>query len=120
LVVVLHCGWLWTIVDELREEANGLKRIDTHSHPKMSKHFKFDPVSVERMVRMARRVGLDGLALTEHFHATDFWAVHEHLERTYPVEGGVFCHQPEAKRPCSRAPAQRTQYIVACVLQDRK
>src|SRR5207245_5556464 len=29
-------------------------------------------------------------------------------------------HQPEAKRPCSRAPAQRTQYIVACVLQDRK
>ncbi len=67
-----------------------MKRIDTHSHPKMSKHFKFDPVSVERMVRMARRVGLDGLALTEHFHATDFWAVHEHLERTYPVEGGVF------------------------------
>jgi predicted metal-dependent phosphoesterase TrpH len=78
------------IVDELREEANGLKRIDTHSHPKMSKHFKFDPMSVERMVRMARRVGLDGLALTEHFHATDFWAVHEHLERTYPAEGGVF------------------------------
>src|SRR3989442_3016491 len=56
----------------------------------MSKHFKFDPVSVERMVRMARRVGLDGLALTEHFHATDFWAVHDHLERTYPLEGGVF------------------------------
>src|SRR5437899_11321366 len=67
-----------------------LKRIDTHSHPKMSKHFKFDPMSVERMVRMARRVGLDGLALTEHFHATDLWAVHEHLERTYPAEGGVF------------------------------
>src|SRR5262247_2993032 len=77
-------------VDELREEANGLKRIDTHSHPKMSKHFKFDPRSVQRMVRMAGRVGLDGLALTEHFHATDFWAVHEHLERTYPSDGGVF------------------------------
>jgi hypothetical protein len=67
-----------------------LKRIDTHSHPNMSKHFKFAPVSVDRMVRMARRVGLDGFALTEHFHATDFWAVHEHLERRYPVEGGVF------------------------------
>src|SRR5215831_5912291 len=90
LVVVLHCGWLWTTVDELREEANGLKRIDTHSHPKMSKHFKFDPMNVQRMIRMARRVGLDGLSLTEHFHATDFWAVHDHLERTYPSEGGVF------------------------------
>lgn len=67
-----------------------MKRIDTHSHPKMSKHFKFDPMSVERMIRMARRVGLDGLALTEHFHATDFWAVHDHLERTFPAEGGVF------------------------------
>src|SRR4030095_2932639 len=49
-----------------------------------------DPMSVERMIWMARRVGLDGLALTEHFHATDFWAVHDHLERTYPVDGGVF------------------------------
>src|SRR2546425_6092540 len=56
----------------------------------MSKHFKFDPVSVERMVRMARRVGLDGLGLTEHFPATDFGAAHDHLERTYPLEGGVF------------------------------
>jgi predicted metal-dependent phosphoesterase TrpH len=67
-----------------------LKRIDTHSHPNMSKHFKFNPLSIERMVRMARRVGLDGLALTEHFHAVGFWPVHEHLARTYPIEGGVF------------------------------
>jgi predicted metal-dependent phosphoesterase TrpH len=67
-----------------------LKRIDTHSHPNMSKHFNFNPRSIERMARMARRVGLDGLALTEHFHAVGFWPVHEHLERTYPIEGGVF------------------------------
>src|SRR3989475_8287729 len=56
----------------------------------MSKHFKFDPVSVERMVRMARRVGLDGLALTEHVDAPAFWALHNHSERTYPLGGGVF------------------------------
>jgi hypothetical protein len=67
-----------------------LKRIDTHSHPKMSKHFAFDPRSVVRMVAMSKRVGLDGLALTEHFHATEFWQVPEHLERTYPQSGGVF------------------------------
>src|SRR5262245_12199525 len=56
----------------------------------MSKHFTFNPLSVERMVRMAGRVGLDGVALTEHFHAVGFWPVHEHLAHTYPNEGGVF------------------------------
>jgi predicted metal-dependent phosphoesterase TrpH len=67
-----------------------VKRIDTHTHPKISKHFKFNPGSVAGMIRMAKRIGLDGIALTEHFHATDFWAIHEHLERTYPCEHGVF------------------------------
>ena len=67
-----------------------MKRIDTHSHPLMSKHFKFDPASIVKMIRMARRVGLDGVSLTEHFHASDFWSIHEHLERTYPASGGVF------------------------------
>jgi predicted metal-dependent phosphoesterase TrpH len=67
-----------------------VKRIDTHSHPKISKHFEFSPAAVDRMVRQGRRVGLDALALTEHFHATGFWRVHEHLEATYPCEHGVF------------------------------
>ena len=67
-----------------------MKRIDTHTHPKISKHFTFTPASLSRMVRMAKRVGLDGIAVTEHFHATDFWAVHEYLERTYPCTGDVF------------------------------
>ena len=67
-----------------------LKRIDTHSHPKISKHFAFDPVAVTRMIAMARRVGLDGLALTEHFHATAYWDVHQHLAATFPEREGVF------------------------------
>jgi predicted metal-dependent phosphoesterase TrpH len=67
-----------------------LKRIDTHTHPKMSKHFRFDPVSVSRMVRTAHRMGLDGLALTEHFHGREFWAIYTHLFRAYPNEHGVF------------------------------
>jgi hypothetical protein len=67
-----------------------LKRIDTHSHPKISKHFAFNPEAVVRMVRMAKRVGLDGLALTEHFHATAYWDVHDYLGATYPSDGGVY------------------------------
>src|SRR5262245_7698259 len=42
------------------------------------------------MVRMANRVGLDGLALTEHLHARSYWDVHAHLERAYPQNRGVF------------------------------
>jgi len=67
-----------------------LKRIDTHTHPKISKHFAFDPGSVVRMVRMGKRVGLDGLALTEHFHGKDFWVIYETLADIYPMERGVF------------------------------
>jgi len=67
-----------------------VKRIDTHTHPKISKHFLFDPAAVERMVRMARRVGLDGLALTEHFHGRDFWSIYERLVDMYPMDRGVF------------------------------
>ncbi len=49
-----------------------MTRIDTHTHGKMSKHFKFDSGSIKRIIRMAKRVGLDGIALTELFHATNF------------------------------------------------
>jgi len=34
-------------------EEGSLNRIDTHTHPKISKRFSFDPTSVHRMVRMA-------------------------------------------------------------------
>jgi predicted metal-dependent phosphoesterase TrpH len=65
-------------------------RIDTHTHPKISKHFAFNPESLGKMVARARRVGLDAIALTEHFHATEFWRIPEHLERTYPAERGIY------------------------------
>ncbi len=67
-----------------------MKRIDTHTHPKISKHFSFDPGSISRTVRMARTVGLDAVALTEHFHARGYWDIYEHLVDAYPCERGVF------------------------------
>jgi len=67
-----------------------MKRIDTHTHPKISKHFAFRPESITRMVSMARRVGLDGIALTEHFHGRAYWDTLDHLTATYPSSGGVF------------------------------
>jgi predicted metal-dependent phosphoesterase TrpH len=76
-------------VDNPREEAR-LKRIDTHSHPKISKHFEFSPRAVDNMIRQGRRVGLDALSLTEHFHAKNYWDVHNYLEATFPCDRGVF------------------------------
>jgi hypothetical protein len=67
-----------------------VKRIDTHSHPKISKHFAFAPGAIDRMVSMGRRIGLDGICLTEHFHATAYWDIPRHLETTYPCDRGVF------------------------------
>ena len=65
-------------------------RIDTHTHPKISKHFAFNPGVVGRMTRMAERVGLDALALTEHFHARGYWQIYDHLQATYPCDRGVY------------------------------
>jgi hypothetical protein len=83
---------MWIAVDDARQERGGksVKRIDTHSHPKISKHYAFNPQSIVRMVRMARRVGLDGLAITEHLHGRAYWDIHDHLERNYRQVGGVF------------------------------
>lgn len=67
-----------------------MKRIDMHTHPKISKHFAFDPRALGRIVRTAERLGLDGVALTEHAHATGFWDIYGYLERTYPVQDGLF------------------------------
>jgi hypothetical protein len=75
---------------QLQRGGARLKRIDTHTHPKISKHYPFDPASVRRMIRMARRASLDGLALTEHFHARGYWDIADHLVATYPCERGVF------------------------------
>jgi hypothetical protein len=67
-----------------------VKRIDTHSHPNISKHYAFNPQALERMVARGRRVGLDALAVTEHMHARSYRDVYDHLERTYPQIGGLF------------------------------
>jgi hypothetical protein len=67
-----------------------LKRIDTHTHPLISKHLVFDPRVVARRVRVARRLGLDGVAFTEHFHARSYWRIYDHLDAAYPVERGLY------------------------------
>ncbi|HEV2283206.1 MAG TPA: PHP-associated domain-containing protein [bacterium] len=67
-----------------------MKRIDLHTHAKISKLFPFEVRSVHQMLAQARRVGLDGIALVEHFHASNFWDVHETLGRMFVYADGVY------------------------------
>ena len=67
-----------------------MKRIDLHTHAKISKLFPFEMRSVHQMIAQARRVGLDGVALVEHFHAANFWQVHETIGGTFEYADGVY------------------------------
>jgi hypothetical protein len=89
-----------------------VKRIDTHTHPKISKHFAFDPRAVGRMVTMARRVGLHGICLTEHFHATRYWDVAAHLEATYPCVRGVFWADDTALIPGAEVNIREGAHVI--------
>jgi len=60
-----------------------VKRIDLHTHAKLSKTFPFAIRTVHQFVAQARRLGLDGLALVEHMHAVQYWEIHDCLGREF-------------------------------------
>jgi histidinol phosphatase-like PHP family hydrolase len=66
-----------------------LSTVDLHVHSRLSKSFEYDHANLERLVRLGRRRGLDGFALTEHIHAVNFWEMHEWLLDNYEYcDGG--------------------------------
>lgn len=67
-----------------------MAKIDVHVHGIISKAYPFDPAHFRKTVAQARRVGLDGFAITEHFHARHFWDVHTDLLQRYPYKDGVY------------------------------
>jgi predicted metal-dependent phosphoesterase TrpH len=69
--------------------------IDLHVHSRLSKSFEFSQESVERLVRLGARRGLQGFALTEHIHAVNFWRMHECLRATYDYAGGAYRVRPD-------------------------
>jgi hypothetical protein len=65
-------------------------RVDLHVHAKVSKTIPFRIQDFERTVRRAREVGLQGFALTEHFHSIDYWDTMNELVRRYPYSHGRY------------------------------
>ncbi|MGB9919796.1 MAG: PHP-associated domain-containing protein [Moorellales bacterium] len=64
--------------------------VDLHVHAKLTKADPFAPQLITALLKRARKIGLNGLALAEHFHARDFWEIYETLYRSFPCVEGTF------------------------------
>jgi predicted metal-dependent phosphoesterase TrpH len=71
------------------------KKIDLHVHSRLSKGFDYDHGNLERLVRLGRRRGLDGFALTEHIHAVNFWQMHAWLQDNFHYADGGYKVAPD-------------------------
>jgi histidinol phosphatase-like PHP family hydrolase len=67
-----------------------VKKIDLHVHSRLSKSFDYDHANLERLIRLAKRRGLDAFALTEHIHAVNFWDMHQWLLDNFHYEDGRY------------------------------
>jgi predicted metal-dependent phosphoesterase TrpH len=71
-----------------------LKKIDLHVHSRLSKSFEYDHANLERLVRLAKRRGLDAFALTEHIHAVNFWDMQQWLLNNFEYRDGQYRIDP--------------------------
>ena len=67
-----------------------MSKIDLHVHSRLSKNFEFEQASLQRLVELGMRRGLDGLALTEHIHAKNFWEMHDRLRSHLDYHDGYY------------------------------
>jgi histidinol phosphatase-like PHP family hydrolase len=72
-----------------------LKKIDLHVHSRLSKSFEYEHASLERLIRLGRRRGLDAFALTEHIHAVNFWEMHTRLLDRFEYADGAYRVAPD-------------------------
>lgn len=64
--------------------------IDLHTHGKLSKKSSFSPEYFAEMMFEAKANGLQAVALTEHFNTSNFYAMYEALDQTYPYNGHYY------------------------------
>lgn len=60
-------------------------RLDLHTHLKVSKRTPLQAGEADRFAAAAAARGLDGFAITEHFHAPGFWEMYDEIlaDRVY-------------------------------------
>ncbi|MBM0065704.1 PHP-associated domain-containing protein [Alkalicoccobacillus gibsonii] len=64
--------------------------IDFHTHVKLAKRVDFDRTFFEEMVLNAREVGLDALAMTEHFNTNRFYDIYQQLDQRFEYKGNYY------------------------------
>jgi predicted metal-dependent phosphoesterase TrpH len=95
-------------------------KIDLHVHSRLSKNFEFEQASLQRLIDLGIRRGLDGLALTEHIHAKNFWEMHDHLRSRNNYHDG-FYEMPQGFRVFSgfeMTVGERVDFIVVGELDN--
>lgn len=64
--------------------------IDFHTHGKLSKKVNFSMEYFLEMVKEAKRIGLNAIALTEHFNTHRFCDVYDTLDKEFPYLHGYY------------------------------
>ncbi|WP_400246771.1 PHP-associated domain-containing protein [Niallia sp. JL1B1071] len=65
-------------------------KIDLHSHVKISKKTDFMPEYFQEMMKEARKAGLTGIAMTEHFNTLRYTDIYDFLDKHYPYENDYY------------------------------
>jgi predicted metal-dependent phosphoesterase TrpH len=65
-------------------------KVDLHFHAVLSKKVGFEPAFFQETIQQARRVGLDALAMTNHFNTPNFEGVFAYLDREYTYAGSYY------------------------------
>jgi predicted metal-dependent phosphoesterase TrpH len=65
-------------------------KIDFHVHGSLTSSLEFDPSFFLKTIARAKEIGLDAIALTDHFDADDYKQVHATLDQNYPYSGDCY------------------------------
>jgi hypothetical protein len=65
-------------------------KMDFHVHGTISSKLEFNPTLFRQMTRHASLVGLDAIALTDHFDSCDYLEIHHFLANEYQYEGDCY------------------------------
>ena len=99
-----------------------MAKIDLHVHSRLSKNFEYDHTNLERLVRLGRRRGLDGFALTEHIHAVNFWDMQQWLLDNFEYQDGSYRVEPDftVLSGAEVTVGERVDFIVVAPLDSLK
>jgi len=69
-------------------------KFDFHVHTKLSRSIPFNLSDLNLLITHAKRMGLDGFAITEHINAPDYWETYEQIGRRFLCESGIYYVEP--------------------------